>query len=288
MELVIVSGLSGSGKSVALDMLEDLGYYCIDNIPLALLGVITPSTFHREGLNLERLAVGVDARAGADQISSFERQIRILRKRSENLRIRIIFLTSDRDAILRRYSETRRRHPLTNSNTSLIEAIDHEKSLLASIAQLADITIDTSNTNLHQLREIIAQRVESDDAERIVVLLQSFGFKYGLPLGMDLVYDVRCLPNPHWVEDLRKLTGKDQPVIDFLEESEDVHQMSDDILQFLTRWLPAYEAQNRSYISIGIGCTGGQHRSVYLTERLAKALKPEYPQLIARHRESHS
>lgn len=283
MRLVIVSGLSGSGKSEALRMLEDLGYYCIDNIPLGLLRSVTAQTLSEQDDEYSLLAVGVDARAGSRHIDRFPQGLTALR--AAGLDLQVLFLDAADDVILRRYSETRRKHPLTDADTPLAEAIIKERELLSPIAKCADIVIDTSHTTIHQLRETIRTRVHGGRPGTLSILFQSFGFKHGVPDGADFIFDVRCLPNPHWNPELRNLTGRDQPVIQYLEAAPEVGRMLRDIRDFLEHWLPAFRAENRSYITIAIGCTGGHHRSVYLAEQLAGYFKKLYEQVLVRHSE---
>lgn len=285
MRLIVVSGLAGAGKSVALHMLEDLNYYCIDNLPLGLLSEVSADTLHRQGLDFDRLAVGIDSRSRRDEMAGFPERIDALRE--AGIDIEVMYLHADKDTILRRYSETRRKHPLTDAQTSLIDAIDTDRSLLAPIANCADVSIDTSQTNIHQLRDIIRNRVEGGSTGELSILLQSFGFKYGLPQGVDFIFDVRCLPNPHWVAELRELTGQDTPVIEHLEAQPETHAMLDDIHGFMQRWLPAFARENRAYVTIAVGCTGGRHRSVYIIEQLAHRLRETYAQTLVRHNELH-
>ena len=285
MRLIVVSGLAGSGKSVALHMLEDLGYYCIDNLPLGLLSEVSADTLNRQGLDFDRLALGIDARSRRDEIARFQERIRSLR--DAGIAIEVIYLHADTDTILRRYSETRRKHPLTDDHTSLIDAVHTDRELLAPIAESADVSIDTSHTNIHQLRDIIRNRVEGGASGELSILLQSFGFKYGLPQAVDFVFDVRCLPNPHWVPELRELTGQDAPVAEHLAAQPQTGAMLDDIHGFVSRWLPEFARENRAYVTIAVGCTGGKHRSVYIIEQLARRLRETYAQTLVRHNELH-
>ena len=285
MRLIIVSGLAGSGKSVALHMLEDLNYYCIDNLPLGLLTEVSADALQRQGLDFERLAVGIDSRSRHGEIAGFAQRIQSLRE--AGIEIEVIYLHADTETILRRYSETRRKHPLTDADTSLIDAVEADRTLLAPIANIAHVSIDTSQTNIHQLRDIIRNRVDSGTAGDLSILLQSFGFKHGLPQGVDFIFDVRCLPNPHWVAELRALTGQDSAVIEHLEAQPQTHAMLDDIHGFMQRWLPAFARENRAYVTIAVGCTGGRHRSVYIIEQLARRLRETYAQTLVRHNELH-
>jgi len=285
MRLIIVSGLAGSGKSVALHMLEDLNYYCIDNLPLGLLTEVSADALQRQGLDFERLAVGIDSRSRHGEIAGFAQRIQSLRE--AGIEIEVIYLHADTETILRRYSETRRKHPLTDADTSLIDAVEADRTLLAPIANIAHVSVDTSQTNIHQLRDIIRNRVDSGTAGELSILLQSFGFKHGLPQGVDFIFDVRCLPNPHWVAELRALTGQDSAVIEHLEAQPQTHAMLDDIHGFMQRWLPAFARENRAYVTIAVGCTGGRHRSVYIIEQLAHRLSETYAQTLVRHNELH-
>jgi len=282
VKLVIVSGLSGSGKSVALHTLEDLGYYCIDNLPAGLLGALALEL--TQALKpVENAAVGIDARNLPQDLYQFGDILDQLQTRG--IRSEILFLTCERGTLIKRFSETRRRHPLSNGQVSLAEAIEHERNLLEPIAKRADLFIDTSKTTIHQLRELVQQRIERRRESRISVLFESFGYKHGLPADADFVFDARCLPNPHWQPELRPLTGRDAAVATYLEGEPQVEQMYHELSNFLDRWIPAFEADNRSYLTIAIGCTGGQHRSVYLIERLSKHFVDRYPSVVTRHRE---
>ncbi|ROO37688.1 RNase adapter RapZ [Salinisphaera orenii] len=285
MRLIVVSGLAGAGKSVALHMLEDLGYYCIDNLPLGLLGEVSVATLQRQGLDFDRLAVGIDARARRGEIEAFPKRIEELR--TGGIDVEVIYLHADNETILRRFSETRRKHPLTDADTSLIDAVTADRRLMEPIATKADVAIDTSNTNIHQLRDIVRNRVDATRTGELSILLQSFGFKYGLPQAVDFVFDSRCLPNPHWVPELRELTGLDAAVAEHLAAEPATHDMLDDIHGFLVRWLPEFARENRAYVTIAVGCTGGKHRSVYLIEQLARRLRQTYAQTLVRHNELH-
>ena len=283
MRLTVVSGLAGAGKSVALNMLEDLGYYCIDNLPLGLLGEVSAETLHRQGLDFDHLAMGVDARAREKEIAHFAERIDTLR--AAGIDLHVLYLYADEKTILRRYSETRRRHPLTGDNRTLVDAVAADIALTRPIAEKADVSIDTSRLNIHQLRDLVRNEVEGRVAGELAILVQSFGFKYGLPPSVDFVFDVRCLPNPHWVPELRALTGLDQPVIDHLDGHPALAEMRDHIAGFLSRWLPDFAAQDRTYITVAIGCTGGKHRSVYLAEAVAAGLRADNDHVLVRHNE---
>lgn len=283
MRLVVISGLAGSGKSVALDMLEDLGYYCIDNLPISLLRDITADTLRDQDRHFEKLAVGVDARARVADIRGFPERIASLK--AAGIDIQVIYLEASPEVILRRYSETRRKHPLSNAERPLTEAVAADRELLRPIAEEADLVLDTSHSNIHQLRELIRTRVEASSDGGMSILLQSFGFKHGVPDAVDFVFDVRCLPNPHWIDELRAQTGLDAAVAGHLEKSPEVGKMLDDISAFMHTWLPSFRRENRAYITVAIGCTGGKHRSVYLVDQLARRLQPDYPQTLVRHTE---
>ncbi len=283
MKLVVVSGLSGAGKTVALRQYEDLGWYCIDNIPLDFVEPLVAHALIHNDTRYGRLAIGVDARESPTQIGYFPEHLESLRTRGVD--VDVLFLTADEEVILKRYSETRRKHPLSDAQTSLVEAIRLERALLAPISNAADVTLDTSKLNLHELRGAIDRRLPTGTNMKLSVLFLSFGFKNGIPDGADYVFDVRCLPNPHWVPELRPLSGRDAGVASYLATQPEVTAMQADITGFLERWLPSYEAQDRAYVTVAIGCTGGQHRSVYLVEQLAPHFKQRFPQVVIKHRE---
>ena len=284
MNLFIVSGFSGSGKSIALDTLEDNGYYCIDNLPIALLAHFIHDVALIDKTTYAKTAIGIDARNENENLCKFTDFVALIRTNAINCEI--IFIQADEETLLKRYSETRRRHPLSNQNISLKEAIALEKCRLDVIAKHANVIIDTSQTHPQQLRELIRNLTGKNDSKTSTILqIQSFGFKYGIPLDADFVFDSRCLPNPHWDIALRHLTGNDSQIINFLSEHPLVIALYQDILDFLTRWLPHFEAQGRSYLTIAIGCTGGQHRSVYLVNTLSAQLRSARRNVITRHRE---
>lgn len=282
MRLVIISGLSGSGKSVALNVLEDAGYYCIDNIPVGLLKSFVEQITPREDPVYENVGVGLDARNAPD-IRLLPGLIKDLRKAGATCDV--IFLQADDDILLSRFSETRRKHPLTSDDVSLTEAVAKERELLGSIIDMADLIVDTSGTNVYDLRELISARVGSRKEDKLSILVESFGYKHGLPADADFVFDVRCLPNPYWEPKLRPLNGRDQPVRDFLESQPQVQAMIDEIVGFLGRWIPYYRDFQRSYLTVAIGCTGGQHRSVYIAEAVAKKLSRDQDTIQTRHHE---
>jgi RNase adapter protein RapZ len=276
MQVILVSGLSGSGKSVAIAVLEDAGYYCIDNLPIALLSSVVD---HLRLAGREQIAISVDARSGQD-FSQFPGIVQGFK--NQGLDVRAIFLEAKTLTLVKRFSETRRRHPLSSDALSLAEAIEQERGLLADIAPLAQ-RIDTSDLSASALRLWIKDLV-LQDRSRITLLFQSFGFKHGIPLDADLVFDVRCLPNPHYVPELKPLTGRDPPVREYLESSPTAMAMLADIRSFVENWLPCFIRDHRAYLTVAIGCTGGQHRSVYFAEALASAFR-EREQVLVRHRE---
>ena len=281
MHILIISGLSGSGKSIALNLLEDAAYYCVDNLPPQLLQPLVDQLGQQ---GYRKIAVAIDIRGGGG-IESLPQQLDTLRAQKHD--VQFLFLDSKTETLRKRYSETRRRHPLASDDRTLSEAIAEERVRLARVAELGH-HIDTSDLKPNALREWIRQFIAANsdghEPQTLTLSFESFGFKHGLPLDAELVFDVRCLPNPHYEPDLRPLTGRDQPVIDFLEAEPDVLKMRDDIARFVETWLPAYIRDNRSYLTVGIGCTGGQHRSVYIAEWLAQHFS-ERARVLVRHRE---
>ncbi len=283
MRLIIVSGRSGSGKSTALDVLEDNGFYCIDNLPAGLLPELAErALLHTEVLQ-PQVAVSIDARNLPTHLQRFPELLAEVRAR--HIQCDVLYLDADEDTLLKRFSETRRRHPLTDESRSLAEAIRDESLLLEPISDLADLKIDTTHLNLYQLRDSLKLRLLNKPEPGTAFLIESFGFKRGMPVDADLVFDVRCLPNPYWKPDLRAHSGLDQPVIDYLAAQADVDEMYHDIHAYLYKWLPRFAASNRAYVTIAIGCTGGHHRSVYLAERLGQTLRPQLKNLQVRHRD---
>jgi RNase adapter protein RapZ len=283
MRLIIISGLSGSGKSVALHVLEDLGFYCIDNIPGGLLRSVVDEILLRRDSVFESVGVGLDARnrpADIEQIPALVQELR-----ADGLICEIIFLQARDDVLLSRFSETRRKHPLSSSEVSLPEAIAKERELLGPIINAADLIIDTTATSVYALRQQIQQRIGARDPGALSILIESFGYKHGLPPDADFVFDVRCLPNPYWESQLRALCGKDEPVKAFLDAESRVQEMIADIVGFLEHWIPRYQDFQRSYLTVAIGCTGGQHRSVYVAEAVAAALAKKHGPIPTRHHE---
>lgn len=283
MKLVVISGVSGSGKSNALHVLEDLDYYCIDNLPVGLLPAFAEQSLASSKDTIPTAAIGIDARNLPDELHRFPYILEQLK--NKGIVVEIIFLDADDNILLKRFSETRRKHPLTEEKITLIDAIKKERELLAPISSKADLLIDTSQTNIYQLRDLIKERLTGSKSQNLSLLFESFGFKHGVPSDADFVFDARCLPNPHWEASLRKHTGLDEPVIEFLQEHDVVIQMFDDIDKFLDTWIPKFEYENRSYLTIAIGCTGGQHRSVYLAQKLCDKYKVLRSHVHIRHRD---
>lgn len=283
MKLIIVSGLSGSGKSIALNTLEDLDYYCIDNLPVGMLRSFADQMTGDWGHNRSDYAVGVDARNSSQDLEHFPKLLTELR--ALDIDCTVFFLQSETNILLKRFSETRRKHPLTDKKTALADAIKKERQLLEPVAANADLFIDTSSTTIHQLRDLIRDRVALDQPDSMSLLFESFGYKHGIPSDADFVFDVRCLPNPHWEAELRPYCGRDQPVIDYLEQQAPVTDMLAQLKSLLEQWLPCFEAENRSYMTVAIGCTGGQHRSVYMVEQLARHFSTKRANVVVRHRE---
>jgi RNase adapter protein RapZ len=283
MKLKIVSGLSGSGKTIALHTLEDAGYFCVDNLPVGLLSDFVTTMKNNKPSFYDLIAVAVDARCDIDDMAHFDHIITEIK--AMGIEVEILFLTSKVEKLLTRFSETRRKHPLSRKGLPLIEAIHLERSILTNISTNADLTIDTSELNVHELRQTINHRLIHDDRGTMAILIQSFGFKHGLPADTDFIFDVRCLPNPHWEGHLRPYTGKDQPVIDYLEGFPEVQKMYKSILDFMQNWIPCFENEGRSYMTVSIGCTGGQHRSVYLAQKITSKLQKLRENVSIRHRE---
>lgn len=281
MRIIFVSGLSGSGKSVALHLLEDLGFYCIDNLPAALLKPFISHTVRSQGQTYQRTAFGLDARNTPADIATVPALVDELRR--SGIHCELIFLLAGEEELLRRYAETRRRHPLSGDGLALREAIEAERRLLEPIANAADLMVDTSRMSVHELRELIQKRVEMRDPGRMSLQFESFGFKHGIPGDADFVFDARALPNPYWEPTLRGLTGRDPEVRRFLELHASVGALIDDIARFMEARIPEIYSAGRRYLTVAIGCTGGQHRSVYIVERLAERFAERYPLVTARH-----
>jgi UPF0042 nucleotide-binding protein len=283
VRIVIVSGLSGSGKTIALQTLEDLDYYCVDNLPFKLILPLAREILAASDISPPAVAVGVDARNFIDELYQFPATLAELR--ASDLTVDVVFLQANEEILLKRYSETRRRHPLDLGSIPLREAIRQERHLLEPIVASADLIIDTSDTNIYQLRELLRTRIHDTPREAMSLLFESFGFKNGVPADADFVFDVRCLPNPHWEPQLRPLTGLDRPVIEFLERQPEVMEMVADLRRLLEAWLPRFEASDRSYLTVSVGCTGGQHRSVFIAEALARHFNGIRDYVMVRHRE---
>lgn len=281
MRLIIVSGLSGSGKSVALRVLEDLGYYCIDNLPAALLLSAIDEVASGTEQSIKLLAVGIDARNRREDFESLPDLIQDLR--DKGIQTELLFLQSSDEILLQRYADSRRRHPLAKQGTALRAAIEDERELLAPVLNSANLIIDTSRTSVYELADTIRERIDRRHMDTLSILIESFGFKHGIPADADFIFDMRSLPNPYWSLELRGLTGQDREVIEFLEAQEPFVDMYEDILAFVQRWIPQYKSVHRGYLTIAIGCTGGQHRSVCMTEKLAAALRQVHDPVLTRH-----
>lgn len=282
MRLIVVSGRSGSGKSTALHLLEDNGFYCIDNLPAGLLPELARQAREHRA-QLPKVAISIDARNLPSDLARFPELLKQVR--DAGIHCEVLFLAATDEVLIKRFSETRRRHPLTDGKLSLPEAIAEELELLAPIIDLASLKVDTSHLTLYQLRDELKQRLLTNQGKGTSVQIQSFGFKRGVPVDADLVFDVRCLPNPYWKPELRPFSGRDQEIRHYLDALPEVEEMYQDIYHFLHKWLPRYAAGERSYMTVAIGCTGGHHRSVYIAERLVKELGQLNDNLLLRHRD---
>ena len=283
-DIIIVSGMSGGGKSTALNALEDLGYYCIDNLPGALLPYFGPQISANPKL-YKKVALGIDARSRESDLQVVLDWMFSLRE--TGLNCRLLFITAEKPVLIKRFSETRRRHPLTGSDKILPDAIENETQLLELLRQSSDLVIDSSHTNIHQLRRQVWNFVDRRSSDMTIVL-QSFAYKQGVPQDADFIFDARTLPNPYWQAELKELTGMDESVRLWLGDDEQVIKMSQDIENFMRTWLTAFQEAQRSYVTICIGCTGGKHRSVYLAERLAESLGKDHENVLVHHREKPS
>ena len=283
MNWVLISGLSGAGKSIAVHALEDMGYYCTDNMPLGLLPQLLQTLRVEEPSRATHVAVVIDARSTAGGLEKISEMIDSLR--TEGVDAQILYLEAEDEVLITRFKETRRRHPLSTNERSLSEAISHERALLSPVRRLATAVLDTSFTHIYQLRDMVSEHVAPNSCQKFSVLLQSFGYKHGIPQDADVVFDARCLPNPYWETELRPLTGKDQAVRQFLDAQPAAVKMLASLKTFLEEWLPAFEVNNRAYLNVAVGCTGGRHRSVYLVEMLSRQLNVIREGIIVRHRE---
>lgn len=284
MKLYIISGLSGSGKTIALQVMEDLGMQCIDNMPAALLPALVEQLIENNKADTEKLqaAVGIDAR-NLNSLSSLPSVLDELE--TTGVERHIVFLEAEDNKLFTRFRETRRKHPMIDESDSLEDSIRQEREKLKHLSLNADLRIDTTHTTPHELRQLISDYVDLSHTQGITLVFESFGFKHGAPLDADYVFDVRCLPNPYWQHELRKYSGMDEPVIEFMQQHEDVANMIDDIAGFLERWLPGFMREKRSYITVALGCTGGQHRSVYAAEQLSEFFFSRGITTQTRHRE---
>jgi len=285
MSFFIVSGLSGSGKTIALQALEDIGFYCIDNLPAALLPPFAEQWANPRNNTIPNVAIGLDVR-NRRFLSDLPHSLKKLRE--HGVRYRIIFLEADESILIKRFKETRRKHPMSNDQTPLVEAIHAEKKLLEPLSSDAALRIDTTHTTSHELRSQVRNFARGEETVGLTLLFQSFGYKHGTPLDADYVFDVRCLPNPYWHPELRQYTGLDEPVVHFLEQQKDVQSMLNSIRTFLEQWLPHFEREDRTYLTIAVGCTGGLHRSVYLVQRLSEHFGQLGLKTQVRHRELKS
>ncbi len=283
MNWILISGLSGAGKSIAMRALEDLGFFCVDNLPMTMVPALVDQV-RRTGTDRERhVAVVVDARGASRGLEKFSEVVQQMRQ--DGINPQVIFLEAEDNVLITRFKETRRRHPLTSKNCTLSEAISRERALLAPLRENADVVIDTTHTHLYQLRDLVRQRLYESAPDSFSVMLQSFGYKNGVPQDADMVFDARCLPNPYWKPELKSLNGQDEEVIRYLEAQPEAMKMLESLKSFLDQWIPAFELDNRAYLNIAIGCTGGQHRSVYLVDRIAEHLSGKRESVIVRHRD---
>jgi len=282
MSFFIVSGLSGSGKTIALQALEDIGFYCIDNLPAVLLPHFSGLLADMRSNAVMNVAIGLDVRNRAF-LADLPKSLDELRARG--IHYRIVFLEAEDSILVKRFKETRRKHPMLDHQTPLVEAIDVEKKLLEPLSFEASLRIDTTRTTPHELRMQVRNFARGEDTAGMTLLFESFGYKHGTPLDADFVFDVRCLPNPYWQTDLRRYNGLDEPVVHFLEQYDEVKAMFEELCGFLEKWLPRFEREDRTYLTIAIGCTGGQHRSVYLVRRLAEYFSDKGVKTQVRHRE---
>ncbi len=283
MKLLIVSGLSGAGKSIVLDTLEDCGFYCIDNLPINLMDDFIDDEILPNPELYNKTALGIDVRNQPESLLNFSESITAIH--NKGLDCKVFFLQAEESVLLKRYSETRRKHPLTDRYVALQDALKIEKDMLEPIAKHADVILDTSHTHRYQLTDLIKQYLNQNESDTLSLQLQSFGYKNGIPLDADFVFDARCLPNPFWEPELRGFSGKDPQIVDYLRQSDIAEDYLQDLILFLDKWLLRFKEDNRSYLTVAIGCTGGQHRSVYLVESLGQYFKKQAVHIILRHRE---
>lgn len=283
MRLLVISGRSGSGKTSALQLLEDEGFTCIDNIPVTLLPMLIEYICQQPK---RKFALGIDARNIDGDLGSLTSILTL--SNIPRAAYKVIYLDTKTDILHKRFSETRRRHPLSDTNTSLNEALDKERDILSPIVDIADIIVDTSDLNLHDLRSTIRGIAVGENGQSMAISVVSFGFKHGAPTNADFIFDVRSLPNPHWIPELRTETGLDSGVKNYLSAQESVNEMINDIADFVIKWIPSFQDNNRSYLTIAIGCTGGMHRSVYISEELAERFKTFHNNVQIRHQQIKS
>lgn len=278
MKLIVISGRSGSGKSVVLRALEDLGYYCVDNLPVSMLPTLTHAVVN----DYDQIAVSIDVRNLPKDPDLLAENLEFLPNKTD---LTIIYLDASDDVLIKRYSETRRLHPLSKNNISLADAIIKERELLVPIYERADLHVDTDKLSIHQLAELVRERILGKKSSRLVLVFESFGFKNGIPKDADYVFDVRFLPNPHWIPELKPYTGKDTPVAQYLTSQPIVNKVIWQVQNLIETWLPHLERNNRSYVTVAIGCTGGQHRSVFIAETLSRYFAVAHPDVQTRHRD---
>ena len=281
--LIIISGLSGAGKTVALNSLEDLGFYCIDNLPISLLCEFSNQLSDKKTGIIDDVAIGIDARNPEIDIVNLPETISTLKKKG--LMIDVVYIEANDNILTNRFSETRRKHPLSSDSIPLADAIKKERHIMEELSEYADIHIDTSHSLMHELRDIVREKIARRPISSLSIQFTSFGYKHGIPNDADFVFDARCLPNPYWEKHLRGLSGKDEQVIKFLSKQKLVSDMLNQLKDFMEKWIPQFEADNRSYLCVAIGCTGGHHRSVYLAESLAEYFLQQGKHVIINHRD---
>lgn len=284
MEFVVISGRSGSGKTTALQLLEDCGFICIDNLPVNLFPTLIQEISRSHCEPAVKFAIGIDARNVGGDLSRFP-DILHQAKSDQHAHFTVVYLDASDGVLIKRFSETRRKHPLSNKSIGLREAIHAEAAILEPVSRLSDITLDTSHMTPHELRTAVKRKVAGETGGGMALMFESFGFKYGVPVDADYVFDVRSLPNPYWQPELRSYTGLQDPVKNYLESQPQVMTMLEDLRSFLARWIPSFEQNNRSYLTVAIGCTGGMHRSVFLAEQLAEHFASTYQNVQTRHRQ---